>query len=120
MDLFDRRGRSAAWLEGDLVFDARGRPVAFVTGDEVRSYATGTVIGWWVKGWLRDLSGRCLACGDGATDGPDKPTVMTVPPRRVSQLLPPRPKPKGEAKRPPFNPVWSGFEIEAWMERGRE
>jgi len=46
--------------------------------------------------------------------------VMTVPPRRVSQLLPPRPKPKGEAKRPPFNPVWSGFEIEAWMERGRE
>jgi len=119
MDLFDKGGRSAIWLEGDIVFDARGRAVGFLRGEEVRSYATGQVIGWWAGGWLRDLAGRCLAFADLAADGPERPAAVSLTPRRVSQLLPPRPTPSGQVRPPAFNPIWSGLSIESWMEQGR-
>lgn len=119
MDLFDKDGRSAVWLEGQIIFDARGRAVGFLQGEEVRSYATGQVIGWWAGGWLRDLAGRCLGFADLAGEGPERPSAVSVTPRRVSQLLPPRPKPRGLATRPPFQPVWSELSIESWMDQGR-
>jgi hypothetical protein len=79
--LYDKSGKVTAWYDrpnGDIV-DLSGRHIAFVDGDSVYNYS-GSHVGWWQNGHIRDSSGAVAVFTKGASGLGLYPPYLSYPP----------------------------------------
>ena len=88
IDFYDERGCPVAYTEdGTHIFTFGGRPVAYLDGESVYSFS-GTHLGWFEDGWIRDNGGRCVFYTHDAQGGPVKPVEQVKPVKSVKSVSP--------------------------------
>jgi hypothetical protein len=107
--IFDRSGKTVAWLRNDVVFDrASHRYAAFLQGrhGDLFSY-DGRYIGRLHRGYLRDRAGDAVAFLNSARGGPVLPvySATAVLPVPLAPPVAPGPLPAPAAAAPTLN--WS-------------
>lgn len=87
MVFYNKSGVAVAYLYNDGVdiylFD--GTPVAYLHEDAVYDF-DGNHLGWFDKGWIRDIQGDCVFFTKDATGGPLKPWTQLAPLKGLRQL----------------------------------
>jgi hypothetical protein len=85
---YDRTGRAVAYSsDGKHIFTFDGSPVAYLDRGSVYSYS-GSHMGWFVDGWVRDDSGHCVFFTQTARGGPVKPVKAVKPVKGVKSVKP--------------------------------
>jgi hypothetical protein len=85
---FDQQGTPVAYSEdGDTIFLFSGEPVAYHDGNSVYSY-TGTHLGRFEEGLIRDNQGYVAFFTAEATGGPIKPIKQIIPIKGIKQIKP--------------------------------
>ena len=56
MTLYNKKGKAAAYIENDVIWTFDGRAIAYLFQDAVYNFP-GKQLGWFEKGWLRDMGG---------------------------------------------------------------
>ena len=59
MTLYNKKGKAAAYIENDVIWTFDGRAVAYLFQEAVYNFP-GKQLGWFEKGWLRDMAGYCV------------------------------------------------------------
>ena len=59
MTLYNKKGKAAAYIENDVIWTFDGRAIAYLFQDAVYNFP-GKQLGWFEKGWLRDMGGYCV------------------------------------------------------------
>lgn len=90
MTFYDLHGRPIAYLCDDNIhiylFD--GKPVAYLHNSTVYGF-NGHHLGWFEKGWIRDLQGYCVFFTKMASgSGPIKPIKQIKPIKSIRQIKP--------------------------------
>ena len=71
MTLYNKKGKAAAYIENDVIWTFDGRAIAYLFQDAVYNFP-GKQLGWFEKGWLRDMGGYCVLFTPQAFAGPAK------------------------------------------------
>lgn len=69
MTLYNKKGKAAAYIENDVIWTFDGRAIAYLFQDAVYNFP-GKQLGWFEKGWLRDMGGYCVLFTPQAFAGP--------------------------------------------------
>lgn len=89
MVFYNEFGVAVAYLHDDgihiYLFD--GKPVAYLHDDAVYSF-NGKHLGWFEKGWVRDIEGACVFFTENAIGGLLKPMKQMEPLKGLRQLKP--------------------------------
>jgi hypothetical protein len=112
--VFDRKGKTIAWLMEGVLFNLGGRPIAFLSKNSVVSYRA-KYLGVLDKGFIRDRSGHAVAFLRGASGGP-MPPVPQVPPVPPVPQIPPVPPVSPIAPAPAVQSLsWSTLAWESFL-----
>lgn len=85
---FDSKGKPYAYTDdGETLYTFSGNPVAYISDDSIYSFS-GTHLGYFENGLLRDRHGDALLFTSGASGGPLKPLTMMEPLKSLKQLKP--------------------------------
>lgn len=114
--LYDSSGRPVAYVEdGVHIYLFTGEPVGHIIGQAIYAF-TGTHLGYFENGWVRDHSGACvLFTADATGDAPVKPIQHTRPlkwekrDKPVKGPIAPRPT------KPSESPSWSSLSPEEFF-----
>ena len=97
--IFDRRGKTVAWLNGNVIVDNTNRCKAFIANDSVYNYSS-KHLGVLDGGRFRDHQGDTVAYVDGAGgvgpllpihEIPPIPSIPPIPPIPPVPSIPPIP-----------------------------
>jgi len=61
--------------------------VAYIDKISIYSFS-GKHIGWFIDGWIRDHSGKCIMFSEKASGGPIKPIKQIKPIKGIKQIKP--------------------------------
>ena len=88
MTFYDMNGRAVAYCDdGESIYLFTGEPVAYIFGNLVYTY-NGYQLGWFEKGWIRDLQGACVFFTENAIGGMLKPLKKLKPLKYLKRLKP--------------------------------
>ena len=87
MTLYNKKGKAAAYIENDVILTFDGRAVAYLFQEAVYNFP-GKQLGWFEKGWLRDMAGYCVLFTPQAFAGPARPSMETTPAKYAKKALP--------------------------------
>ena len=90
MTFYDLNGKPIAYLYGDgkHIYLFNGKPVAYLQNNTIYGF-NGHHIGWFDKGWIRDLNGNCaFFTEDARGSGPVKPVKHVTPVKGVTRVQP--------------------------------
>ena len=87
MTLYNKKGKAAAYIENDVIWTFDGRAIAYLFQDAVYNFP-GKQLGWFEKGWLRDMGGYWVLFTPQAFAGPARPSW-----RQLLQSMQKRPLP---------------------------
>ena len=88
MVFYDRNGRPTAYVDDNVhIFLFSGEAVGYLNGNAVFSYK-GKHLGWFDKGWIRDLKGCCVFYSEKVTGGPVTPVKKVCPVKSVKRIIP--------------------------------
>ena len=88
MVFYDREGRPTAYCEDNVhIFLFSGEPVGYLMRDAVYSFK-GKQLGWFDKGWIRDIKGCCVFYTEQVSGGPVTPTKKICPVKSVKRVIP--------------------------------
>ena len=87
MTLYNKKGKAAAYIENDVIWTFDGRAVAYLFQEAVYNFP-GKQLGWFEKGWLRDMAGYCVLFTPQAFAGPARPSMETTPAKYAKKALP--------------------------------
>ncbi|MGA7343065.1 MAG: 4-fold beta flower protein [Terracidiphilus sp.] len=106
--LYNERGAVYAWFHASgNIYGLGGEAVAFVDGDSVYDWS-GSPIGWWADGHMRDAMGAvCLFTAKATNTGVVKPVVEVHQLRPLSLSSQVRPLKWPKAAKPPKLWSWS-------------
>ena len=112
--LFDRQGRTVAWLDGEDIYNLNGSHAGHVDEDGIY-LRTGARRGSFSDGFFRDARGHAVAFVEGASNGPLTP-ITQIPPIAPIPAMPPIPP------IPPISPIppipslsWSSLDWPAFL-----
>lgn len=91
--IYDRHGRTIAWIHNDYIYDYHGsRVLAFIKNNSLFT-TRGRHLGRFTNGFLRDTNGHAVAFVRGAKSGPVTPVtqVAPIPPIPAIPPIPPVP-----------------------------
>lgn len=116
MTFYDRYGNAVAY-EDDGIFLFSGEPIAFIHGDAVYTYS-GVQLGWFSKGWIRDLNGNCVLYSEASAGiGPVKPVRRVAPVRHAKKVKPAKSVCQLKEPRPIDTMYWSNLTPEGFFHR---
>jgi hypothetical protein len=76
---YDRSGRPVAYSDdGVHMHNFSGHAIGHMHEDSIYDYS-GKHLGWFVNGWVRDHSGRCVMFTDESSGGPVIPKIGIEP-----------------------------------------
>ena len=106
--IYDRSGRTVAFLSGTRILSPQGESLAWVDGGgNVHDYS-GRHLGWWRNGHMRGHDGGVLAWMRGATGtGVPLPQAKLAPPAPRRGAEPHRPTPASPPPQPGGRNAWS-------------
>ncbi len=85
---YDRNGTPIAYTtDGEHIYLFKGKPVAYISGDSIYSYS-GSHLGRFKNGWVRDNDGYCVFYTQNSTGGPIKPIKKIKPVKGVKSIRP--------------------------------
>lgn len=87
MTLYNKKGKAVAYMENDVIWTFDGRAVAYLFQEAVYNFP-GKQLGWFEKGWLRDMAGYCVLFTPQAFAGPARPSMETTPAKYAKKALP--------------------------------
>lgn len=89
MVFYNWHGQPTAYTENDVdIYLFTGEPVAYLNGDAVYAF-DGRHLGWFSKGWVRDLNGCCVFFTEDASgSGPAKPAKYACPAKYAKYAKP--------------------------------
>ena len=88
MVFYDRNGCPTAYADDNVhIFLFSGTPVGYLNGNAVYSYK-GKHLGWFDKGWIRDLKGCCAFYTERISGGPVTPVKKVCPVKSVKHVIP--------------------------------
>jgi hypothetical protein len=106
---YDRSGRPVAYSnDGVHVHSFSGHAIGHIHEDSICDYS-GKHLGWFVDGWVRDHSGRCVMFTDEASGGPVMPRRGTQPTKIVKQIPPAKGVRKAKPKERKVLNSWLGL-----------
>ena len=88
MTFYDLKGSPIAYCDdGENIYLFTGEPVAYLYNNMVYAY-NGYQLGWFEKGWIRDLQGFCVFFTENAISGMIKPLKKLKPLKYLKRLKP--------------------------------
>ena len=88
IDFYDRSGSPVAYTQdGTHIYTFKGEPVAYFHVESVYSFS-GSHLGWFEDGWIRDNNGHCVFYTQEAQGGPVKPMKQAKPLKSIKSLKP--------------------------------
>jgi hypothetical protein len=112
--IFDRHGKTAAWLHDDVILDRANRCRAFIRKGRIISYR-GTHLGEFADGFVWDRSGYAVAFVQGARGGPATPMTEISPIPPIPPLPPMAPIPPMPPMPPAHSASWSAMSFETFL-----
>ena len=114
--IFSRRSKLVAWLDeySSIIFDLNTRPIAHVALGAVYTYDSHH-LGYFDKGFFRDLGGHAVAFLHERTGGPITaiPSMVRLPP--VAPWAPAPPSPPAAPAMPIAGYTWSMLDWDDFM-----
>lgn len=118
LDLYDSRGRAAAFLEpsdGLTFYLWSGEPVAYLDDESVYGF-NGKHLGWYQNGAVYDHDGNVVVAPAGMFRG----VVEPAPPRGLRRLKPLKGLKELRPLRPLFGTSWSAIPAAVFLMRGTD
>lgn len=113
---FDHRGVPVAYTDdGEHIYTLRGKPVAYLHGDSVYGYS-GTHLGWFENGLIRDHDGQVVLFTPGSSDGPVKPIRSMVSLKGIKGIRPIKGVRQTKPLKPIKSPNWSLLSGDAFFQ----
>lgn len=95
MTLYNKKGKAVAYMENDVIWTFDGRAIAYLFQDAVYSFP-GKQLGWFEKGWLRDMEGYDTAFYSPIRPSQDLQDHLWKQPLQSMRKRPFRPKVPGK------------------------
>lgn len=116
MTFYDRNGKPMAYTEDDIhIYLFSGKPVAYFDGNAVFGF-NGKHMGWFEKGWIRDIWGACVFFTENASgSGPMKPMKQMRPMKCMKQMKPMKAMRQMKRMKPMNQLSWSALSGESFF-----
>lgn len=112
---YNKSGKATAYSDnGTDIYLYNGKPVAYFYDDCIYSFK-GHHLGWFIDGWIRDHSGRCIFFTENSSGGPAKPARHAKPARSAKHAKPAKGARSVRPAKSAKSPTWSSISSELFF-----